>query len=713
VNDGSQHPPTWVLRPGLTASLRSDRGIPYYIVEDQARGEFFRLGKAEWEFLRLMDGSRDLDAVARDFIGTHPDEVLDKQRIERMVLSAMQHGLLQVPNSSETRAAQETPSTWLVDLQKLAFLRLSIGSPDRHIRKIEPYLRWIFGPVGFLLWMGIVIIGGLVVWQGRSQWANTIHTYVTPQSWIMLWGAWLFLKVVHELGHAVSCIRFGGRVGLFGITLVLFVPIAYVDVTTAWRFRSKWARIITSAAGMYLEFAVAGLAAICWQNTDSDLVRHICHSLMVSATVSTLLFNANPLAKFDGYYILSDLWEVPNLGGAGRLAMANVLRKLFLGKGMSEAPGSMHLSLPILIYGTCAGIWRMVIMLTLTVGAAYLFGGIGILVAISILLGAVFIPLFRGWMWLRSVATSEERRRCAHRVGMIVAICAAVSFLPWPFGIHLPGIVDYSPLTVVRAESEGFVDSVLCHTQSEVKAGDELIRLRNHELEAEAIKLQKLIAQTKVSQRIATESGNWSQQQRETSRLAALEERRIVLTQQLESLVVRATSDGMILTPSTSRLLGTFVHPGQTLFMIGDPKEKVVISYVSEKFLTSIRAFVKHAVSLRTSGEILRPYQGTIDRIDPVCTTVLEHPGLGAHLGGPLPVVASRMPEAEHTPELQYELTYPRHHAVIRLDPSETAELTAGELATITLVSPHETVFSHLYRGFSTYIQRLIGRRSS
>ena len=165
--------------------------------------------------------------------------------------------------------------------------------------------------------MVVVCLGAVGVlyvdWQRFSAGSAGI---LAPGNWWSLAAAWFVLKLGHEISHAAVCKKYGGTVREMGLIFILFAPVAYVDVTSCWRFSSKWHRIHTAAAGMYAELFLAALAVFGW-SAESAVVQHLLHNVVFMASLTTILFNANPLMRFDGYYLLTDLVDVPNLYSQG------------------------------------------------------------------------------------------------------------------------------------------------------------------------------------------------------------------------------------------------------------------------------------------------------------------------------------------------------------------------------------------------------------
>ena len=184
--------------------------------------------------------------------------------------------------------------------------------PDRWLSKLSPHTNWLFSAPMTALGMLLITAGMIVAIVRWNELVDSSQLVFARNNWLLMGVAWLVLKVAHELAHALACKRQGGEVREAGLVFVLFAPAAYVNVTSAWRFPCKWQRVHVAAAGMYVELVLAALAVMAWNHVDSIVLRHLLFNIILMASFTTLVFNANPLMRFDGYYILSDLLEIPN-----------------------------------------------------------------------------------------------------------------------------------------------------------------------------------------------------------------------------------------------------------------------------------------------------------------------------------------------------------------------------------------------------------------
>ena len=219
--------------------------------------------------------------------------------------------------------------------------------------------------------------------------------------------------MLHETAHGLACKRFGGTVGSAGFTLLFFMPLAYVDVTSSWRFRSKWQRIATAAAGIYAELFVASIATMVWAASSPGTLQTMALNIALTAGVSTLVFNANPLVRFDGYFILSDLLEMPNLYSCGQQWMADFLQWHVLGRETATPAWPRKKAWIIRVYAVAALAWRVLFFLTFALGLIGTLGHLGMVLA-AVLLGFAWgLPVVQTVRRLSRMAAGQADERAA------------------------------------------------------------------------------------------------------------------------------------------------------------------------------------------------------------------------------------------------------------------------------------------------------------
>ena len=314
------------------------------------------------------------------------------------------------------------------------WIKVPLFCPDDWLDWSRPFLSRFYSGLALAVWLLVCLWAVGVLYVDWQRFSAASAGVLAATNWWSLAAAWFVLKLGHEISHAAVCKKYGGTVREVGLIFILFAPVAYVDVTSCWRFASKWQRIHTAAAGMYGELFLAALAVIGWSCAESAVAQHLLYNVAFMASLTTLLFNANPLMRFDGYYLLADLADVPNLYSQGTLWVRSVATRLFFGAARPARLESGWRGAFVRGYGLAAMIWRVLVSVSLTLAATTLFQGWGIVLAA----GAVALWFAKP---LHHVANELHRRRQSQPfatlrfVGVSVALAGllvACIQLPWP-----------------------------------------------------------------------------------------------------------------------------------------------------------------------------------------------------------------------------------------------------------------------------------------
>ena len=669
--------PRLCWRPDLHVTHTSDADGPCVHVEDLRSRQFFRIGAAEFALLSRFDGRRPWQEVVSDAHQSLDHQAFSEAEVQAILQWAMQRRLLisevTGDSSSEIKDRPTAGSKW-----NLLSIRVPLGCPDKLCEKLLPWIGWLFGPAAFAVWLVVV---GLAISEVFVNWdrfqAASAEVFV-PANWLGLGLAWLFLKVIHEAAHALVCKRHGGEVREVGIALILFAPVAFVDVTSCWRFASRWPRIHTALAGIYVEMACAALAVLIASQTASLEMQSFLDNVAVMASLTTLLFNINPLSRFDGYFVLADLCRVHNLYARGRLAARQLLGRWFVGSAGNSHPTSGFLA----AYGMATWLWSLSVMFGLIIAASMYWHGAGLILS-AILVLLWFGPAFQ--QGVRSVTrwTSCERRQFAFRAGLLsVGAVLLLALAPWPFGLTAPGVVEYSPLSVVRADGAGFVERVLVQEGDVVSEGQPLLELRNEVLERDLRDLEFAIQQSQLRERLAVEQRDTSTSQIEQQQRDALQRRLAERQRQVERLVIHAPSDGVIIGRELAALVGSFVSEGQELLSLGDPTRREFVAAIRQEDLPFAQAQLRLPVSIRLRGR--GDVVGELRRVRPRASTLAEHHCLCAPFGGPLSV-QTRSDEQNGKQSGGFELLEPHFWITASLGESTRNAPLAGETGLLWL----------------------------
>lgn len=696
------------LRHDLKFALHRHDGLPCYVVEDPLAGSFYRIGAAEFAFLSELDGRATLaDAVARtaNALGENAFTTEEATAICQWLLES---GLASTGDSRGAsllveRAVRLREQAFLRKANPL-YLRLPLVNPDRLLRFLSPLAALAFNGPALLVWLAMLFAAGLTLVRQWPEFSQTVSYVYLQHHWLWITGAWVAIKVLHELAHGIVCRRFGGQVPEGGLYFIFFAPVPYVDVTAAWRFGSKWQRIATSAAGVYLELFLASLAVLIWTYTSSEAIKTVAQSVAVASGATTLLFNLNVLMRFDGYYILVDLLEMPNLYQRGAQYVDYLFRRYVLGISMrSPLAGTEHVAFARL-YALASYGWRWLVSIGMMAGAVIAFGEPGWILAAVCLVTWIVLP---AWRMARDAVLGSARSPA--RPWRFAAFAAA-SFLlaawgltmTWPERISCAAVVDYASLAVVRAASPGFVRQIHVRSGQSVQAGDPLVTLENVELQGEYDDLLVVREGILFKRQRDLITGELATYQSRLNELAIIERQIAELDRKLKALTVRSPIAGRVISADLPSTLGRYVALGDEVLSVGDDAALEVILCVAPRDLPGFQeAAGKPADLWLWGGETLSV---EVPTLDPRATRSLPHPAMAATAGGTMPV---RVVPASENSNADIELIEPCVTGRLPLRPLDLAAFHPGQRGDVSLYRTTDTIAVVLWKRWNAL--RLVG----
>ncbi len=701
-----------VLRHDLRVTPQVYSGEHVFVLEDPVNSKFYRLGAAEYAFVSLLNGETNIGDALQATATRFPAESLGWQEAASICKWLIECNLASTPESKASsrvmKAAREAGRREFWQKMNPMSLRVPLLWPDRWFRRIAPYCGWVFSWPVFTLWLILLAVAGYFLHQNADRLVEASQGVFDDGAWRWLLLVWVALKLIHEFAHGVACRKAGGVVREAGVMLILFTPVAYVDVTTSWRFRSKWKRILVAAAGMYAELAVAAVAAIVWAHTGPGALNHICFQAALMASATTILFNANPLMRFDGYYILSDLLEIPNLYGLGQQSVNYYTRRFILGLSASLPRANPLNKILVQIYGFGALVWRVLVCIGLLIAASALFEGAGVVLAWFAAALWVGLPVVRFVMYALQGKPGERPqwlRATAVCGGLVAAGAMFFLFVPWLGATTAPAIVEYEPLSVVRAESDAFIREVRVTGGQRVQPGDILLVLENRELQAEVAELALRIRETEIRIRLHQQRSELATQQAETAVLEMLKKQHAEKSEIAGRLTVRATAAGVVIGRRLAMREGSFVEKGAEILSIGDESRKRLRASVDQNDL--------QLFSSRTGGDVYVDVPGhytltrTLTRVPPQASTQPPHEALCTTAGGEIPVK-----QTGSESESSVEFFEPRFTAFVDLTPTQARTMHAGQTGRISFRPFTRATGAELWHQADQWFRRRIEQQS-
>ena len=649
------------MREDLRINVQTYAGETCYVIEDAISSKFFRLGLAEYTLVSLLDGKTTIaEAMGHTASITGADALSERETgtLCKWLLDS------QLATTSQSRGAARLSETLDKDMQRKLvgkanpiMQKIPLFNPMPFLRPIDWISRAVFSNIAATIWICVVAYGGFRLWANWENFSGGANLF-SAGNWFWVLVTWVGLKLVHELSHAMACRRFGGNVREAGLVFIVFAPMPYVDVTSSWRMDSKWKRILIAGAGMYAEVFLAAIAAIIWATTFDPLIQQHCVNVIVTATFVTLLFNANPLMRFDGYYMLTDAIEMPNLGTHGRQWTSYFMRRYFMGVQAScpQWPEGKHWV--VVSYAVLAFMWRILISVSIALSAELLFHGAGVVLAVGAVALWIGIPAYKSIQTLRQTSQASYPRMATITGAIALCLFLLWAVVPWYSQATVPIVVDYHPTQEIRCGVSGFLNK--CHVKvgDHVRQGDLLATLSNREIVLERENLILEIEQSVQRARDFRHDEAIGAVQVEEKTQASLQSRLTQIDKQIRSLTLIAPHDGIIAASDIESREGTALSAGDRLMVMGADEREMIFGLVAQSDIDAFRERVGDEIDVHVWGSGFHSFVGQISRVLPRASNELSHDALGAHIGGPLTVRPKQASSDTEQPEV--ELIDPR-----------------------------------------------------
>ena len=645
--------PSWYRVATLAPRLRSHaqlhrhqyRGQIWYVLQDRSNERFHRFSPAAYAFIGLMDGQRTVQDIWELSSTKLGDDAPTQPEVVQLLSQLHAADVLQCdipPDIAELlhRHERTQQKKWQRRAMSIFAWQFPLFDPERFLQILLPFVRPCFGWVGALLWLCMVIPAVLI---GAAHWSdltsNILDLMTTPQNLLLLWFLFPIIKALHEFGHAFAVKAFGGEVHEMGIMLLVFSPVPYVDASASSAFTSKWQRAVVGAAGMIVELVIAAVAMFVWVSAEPGTVRMLAYNTIMIAGISTVMFNANPLLRFDGYYILADLIEMPNLRQRANNYLGYLCERYLFGRAEAQVPHAMPGERTWFVgYSVTSFIYRIFVVFAILMFLTDQFFALGVFFALLTSITWFVLPLGKGLSYL---FTSPRIRRVRGRAlavtsGAMAVIVVALCLIPVPFRTRAEGVVWIPEEAIVRAGADGFVEQVVAVPGSNVSQGDVLVLCQDSLLttqvtvlegqlrEIEA-RIREQISESMVKAKILEEEQRY------------IEEKLVRAREQVRDLVITAKVAGTLVLPRAEDLPGRFVHRGDVLAHVVDLNTLTVRAIVDQADIDLIRHSMK-AVQVRLAERLASPIDAAVKRLVPAASDELPSPALGSEGGGQVPM---------------------------------------------------------------------------
>lgn len=620
------------------------RGIVWYVLQDACSGKFFRVPEMVYHFISRLKVNQTVEEVWHSFIEDFPEHAPGQEEVIQ-VLSQLHHSNLLFYRSESDHTAilerkqKQVRQEHLTKLMAFMYLRIPIWNPEVMLTTFARVLTPLFSKYAFIIWLIVIGLGIDTVLSNWSAIRQQGQGFLSPDNLILLYISLFSLKFIHEMGHAISIKRFGGQVHTMGLMFIVLTPLPYVDATQTWALRNRWHRAVVGSAGMYVELFIAALAALVWARSAPGVVNSLAYNVMIIGSVSSLLFNGNPLLKFDAYYILSDITDLPNLYKKANDQWLYYFNRWLLGTQKAQSPSdNKYERIWYSVYGVCSLLYRLIVVFVITLYAADLWIGLGVAMLVVSFTMWVLIPM---WKLFRFLSTNPEirknRRRAWFATGVVFSLLIGlVSLVPMPYYIKAPGVVQASNSSQLFTRSGGYLVSAKTESGVLVKRGETLAQFTNTDLIHQLHLVEQQIIEVDWRLRQSLDS--------EQASLLALEKQKTALIEQEQELKIRiaglnitAPFDGVWMPRNLKTKLGSVFNQSDELGSLYDLTSLRFSAVVSQEQASNLfnEYFVPNG-ALRLVGQTMHTFEVNDLRLNPYRQTILPSNSLGWAAGGPV-----------------------------------------------------------------------------
>lgn len=643
-------------RPDLESKRHRYHGRAYWVVKEPVGLNYYRFHEEEYAILNMLDGVISLQQIKDRFQAEFAPQRITLQDLQQFVGMLHRSGLVISQATGQgrqlrRRGDEKKKKERLGKLTNIFALRFRGIDPEKILNALNPFTWWLFTVPAIimvaLIGMAALLLVGVNFQEFRTK-LPTFEQFFAAKNWIYLGVTMGIVKILHEFGHGLSCKRFGGECHEMGFMFLVFTPCLYCNVSDSWMLPNKWHRVFIGAAGMYVELILASIATFLWWFSEPGMFNFLCLSVMFICSVSTVVFNGNPLLRFDGYYILMDILEIPNL----RQKATEVLKRWFqqygLGLELQENP-----FLPqkrqgwFAAYTIASVLYRWVVvfsimMFLMQVLEPYGLQALGRLIAFSGLAGMVIQPVWGIIKFFRTPgrASKMKRKNVITSLAVGTAAIAGIALIPLPY--HVDCAVDIQPQDPqqVYAMVPGQLVSWNKKPGDIVRVNDPIAQLDSLDLRIQKAKYQGDYELAYMRYKVMTQQGNYDEQARaQLDAQAELVKAKAAMVKKIqdkiEMLTVRSHVDGVILpppdkpepkgqgadeelpgwtgSPFSDKNQGAVFSESDLLCVIGDPQKWDAVLVVDQHDIDLVGVGI--SADIKVESARLETFSGKIEKI--------------------------------------------------------------------------------------------------
>lgn len=641
------------MRADLTARRQRYQGQVYWVVKEPIGLKYFRFQEEEFAVLNMLKDGASLEDIKTKFEEDFAPHKITYQDLQQFIGTLHRSGLVvsDAPGQGKQlrkRRDERLRKEFMAKVSNVLAIRFKGIDPERFLNWSFPYVRWFFSKTAAIIIMTMALIALLLVAVEFEEFRSRLpafESFFGPQNWLLLGATLAVTKIFHEFGHGYLCKKFGGECHEMGVMFLVLTPCLYCNVSDSWMLPNKWHRAAIGAGGIYVEICLATIATFIWWFSDPGMLNHLALRVMFICSISTILFNGNPLLRFDGYYILSDVVEIPNLRQKASKILQRVMGEVCLGLEMPEDP-----FLPqrnhgfFMLYTIAAVMYRWFIFFSILfflnkVFEPYGLKVIGQIIALMGMFGLFVQPLWQLGKFFHVPGRMDQVKwpRFYTTVAVAVTILLVILFIPLPRKVRCSLQMEPRDAKPVYVHTPGQLTEVLARPGDQVKKDQALVRLASPTLDLEMEGLRANLKAYEVQ--LKNLEKQRSRDPKAAGQIPTVEavietkrEELVVKEDQYARLVLRAPQDGTVLPapfrPDRPRLQqvlptwngsvfddknqGMFLEVGQApLVQIGDPTKFEAIMAIDQADNEFVE--VGQPVEIKLDALAWRVFEGQVD----------------------------------------------------------------------------------------------------
>ena len=685
---------TPVRASGVSFVERLVRAEPWLFIHNEITGQHARVSELARQVVQRMDGRQTIESLVAELANS--TDTVEKEALAASLLTLSQLGMVNLGAVFSDRVIQERAAQLLSKSTRLwhnpLAIKIPLFDPDRWLARVNKRFGSILNLSTLWVFVAVISIGFVLGLLNVGELSSQLGVLAkTPQQWWQIIVIYPLLKCVHEFAHGIVIKRLSGSCHEAGLTILILMPVPYVDATDIWRFESRRQRMLVSAAGMLAEGVIASTALMIWLVVEPGFIADLVFAVALTGSVTTLFFNANPLLKFDGYQILQGALDIPNLASRSSRYVSFLFKYYLLGVTTIRSPvtGAGERAW-LFSYAVAAATYRWAITVGIAIYLAANFAVVGGLLAIFLVYKLTISPCVAVFKYLSTAVELNQRRARAVSVSacLVVGCMVMVFLVPLPTHTRAQGVVDVPHQAQLFAPQTGELAELFVKPGDTVEPGQRVLRIAAPDLttQMEVIESELAVLETQYHAAIMNDPASAA------SHMQSIADKQYALDQvqsSVHSLVIYSEVAGRVSLAEKFTRLGEFVEEGAVLGHIVNAHDLVIKAIVREGDIARVERGVR-SVSIRLAERFWEPFPGRMSYVTPAATRNLPSQALAEHITfGGIAVASSDqfgMKTVEPVFQLEFEL------------PENTRTVGIGGRAYMTLVHSSEPIGTRSWR---------------